>query len=76
MNYSELLQLARFGVIFYNYQRVIIWRLRHYNYGIINGANESAPKLGAYPISKRVNEMKKLATHARQAFFLRYNTYT
>ena len=28
MNYSELLQLARFGVIFYNYQRVIIWRLR------------------------------------------------
>ena len=29
MNYSELLQLARFGVIFYNYQRVIIWRLRY-----------------------------------------------
>ena len=28
MNYSELLQLARFGVIFCNYQRVIIWRLR------------------------------------------------
>ena len=22
--------------------------MSHYNYGIINGANESAPKLGAY----------------------------
>ena len=28
VNYSELLQLARFGVIFCNYWRVIIWRLR------------------------------------------------
>ena len=24
--------------------------MSHYNYGIINGANESAPKLGAYRI--------------------------
>ena len=24
--------------------------MSHYNYGIINGANESAPKLGAYPV--------------------------
>ena len=24
--------------------------MSHYNYGIINGANESAPKLGAYKI--------------------------
>ena len=34
MNYSELLQLARFGVIFYNYQRVIIWRLRLNKYSV------------------------------------------
>ena len=33
VNYSELLQLARFGVIFYNYQRVIIWRLLRLAWG-------------------------------------------
>ena len=37
MNYSELLQLARFGVIFCDYQRIIIWRLLWNYKNVCNG---------------------------------------